>query len=104
MFSLKLDYNSAFEYTKKRRGITNPNIGFVYQLIDWHKRVTSQWMQPSLYRIAPHNTRDHTFLCKVVDKVEVSALDSRGFCLFLLYLNMLVFLFYVLLIWFLVIK
>lgn len=79
--------------------LCNPNINFIYQLIEWRKRTHGLSQGPLLYRIAPH--RPHTptlppssspspdppvassslpprFLPRLLDKVDASLLDQRG--------------------------
>ena len=56
-------------------------MGFICQLLDWHKRRHGTWFASTLYRPAPHCSRDHTVVCKIVDKVDVTSLDTRGYAL-----------------------
>ena len=78
MYSMQMDYDQAFQYVRQRRGICRPNVGFMAQLLAWHKRLTAVYHPLCLYRLAPHCTRDHTIVGKWVDRVDVSGLDERG--------------------------
>lgn len=73
------DYTECADYVRERRGICRPNVGFMCQLLAWRKRCTGQSHRPaSLYRIAPHCSRDRRLVAKWVDRVESAALDVRG--------------------------
>ena len=78
MYSMSMDYDAAFQYVRQRRGICRPNVGFMAQLLAWHKRLTAVYHPLCLYRLAPHCSRDHTIVGKWVDRVDVSGLDERG--------------------------
>ena len=78
MYSMTMDYDAAFQYVRQRRGICRPNVGFMAQLLAWHKRLTAVYHPLCLYRLAPHCTRDHTVVAKWVDRVDVTGLDERG--------------------------
>ena len=78
MWSRQMDYDAAFQYVRARRGICRPNVGFMAQLIAWHRRMTAAYHPLSMYRLAPHCSRDHTVVAKWVDRVDVSGLDDRG--------------------------
>ena len=78
MYSMSMDYDAAFQYVRQRRGICRPNVGFMAQLLAWHKRRTAAYHPLCLYRLAPHCSRDHTVVGKWVDRVDVGGLDERG--------------------------
>ena len=78
MYSMSMDYDAAFQFVRQRRGICRPNVGFMAQLLAWHKRLTAVYHPLCLYRLAPHCSRDHTVVGKWVDRVDVSGLDERG--------------------------
>ena len=68
MYHMQMDYDAAFQYVRARRGICRPNVGFMAQLIAWQKRMTAAYHPLSLYRLAPHCTRDHTVVAKWLGK------------------------------------
>lgn len=56
MWRSGLSYDEVYAKVKEARGVTNPNIGFTCQLLQWQKRRQPQ--APSkirMYRIAPHS-------------------------------------------------
>lgn len=77
MWKEKKQYEDVFAEVKEMRGVANPNIGFICQLMQWHKRRSEQNRLPNLYRIAPQSSSAPTYL---VPK-WVNGSESRGFCL-----------------------
>ena len=67
-------YESVFEEVKRMRGVANPNIGFICQLMQWHKRCHEDALQPRMYRIGPQSSAAPHYL---VPKASI-ALDPRG--------------------------
>ncbi|KAK8478855.1 hypothetical protein V6N13_090425 [Hibiscus sabdariffa] len=76
-------FEDAFQYVKAARGVTNPNTGFAFQLLQCQKRVHAVPASPNsvlrMYRMAPHSSYDALHLLpKMVDQPGKHALDSRG--------------------------
>ncbi|KAK8567645.1 hypothetical protein V6N13_105602 [Hibiscus sabdariffa] len=76
-------FDDAFQYVKAARGVTNPNTGFAFQLLQCQKRVHAVPASPNsvlrIYRMAPHSSYDALHLVpKMVDHPGKHALDSRG--------------------------
>ncbi|KAM3345329.1 hypothetical protein P3S68_025038 [Capsicum galapagoense] len=76
-------FDDAFGYVKEAKDITDPNIGFSCQLLQYQKRVRASPLSPSLllrmYRVAPHSPYDPLHLIpKMLNDPSPSALDSRG--------------------------
>ncbi|KAE8719302.1 Protein-tyrosine-phosphatase MKP1 [Hibiscus syriacus] len=76
-------FEDAFQYVKAARGVTNPNTGFAFQLLQCQKRVHAVPASPNsvlrMYRMAPHSPYDALHLVpKMVDHPGKHALDSRG--------------------------
>ncbi|PHT49130.1 Protein-tyrosine-phosphatase MKP1 [Capsicum baccatum] len=76
-------FDDAFGYVTAARDITDPNIGFSCQLLQYQKRVRASPLSPSLllrmYRFAPHSPYDPLHLTpKMLKDPSLSALDSRG--------------------------
>ncbi|GMH01550.1 hypothetical protein Nepgr_003389 [Nepenthes gracilis] len=76
-------FEDAFQYVKAARGVTNPNLGFAYQLLQWQKRVHAMPSSPCsvlrMYRITPHSPYDPLHLVpKRVSCAGTHRLDSRG--------------------------
>ncbi|GBG91824.1 hypothetical protein CBR_g53715 [Chara braunii] len=82
-------YDDAFRDVKAARGVTNPNMGFACQLIQWQRRLLAGAAAAAagggggggarLYRIAPHSHNDPLHLVhKLVLKPGVESLDTRG--------------------------
>ncbi|KAK8582898.1 hypothetical protein V6N13_069664 [Hibiscus sabdariffa] len=76
-------FEDAFQYVKAARGVTNPNTGFAFQLLQCQKRVHAVPASPNsvlrMYRMAPHSSYDALHLVpKMVDQPGKHALDSRG--------------------------
>ncbi|KAE8698936.1 Protein-tyrosine-phosphatase MKP1 [Hibiscus syriacus] len=76
-------FEDAFQYVKAARGVTNPNTGFAFQLLQCQKRVHAVPASPNsvlrMYRMAPHSPYDALHLVpKMVDHPSKHALDSRG--------------------------
>ncbi|XP_019435997.1 PREDICTED: protein-tyrosine-phosphatase MKP1-like [Lupinus angustifolius] len=76
-------FEDAFRFVKSARGVTNPNMGFAYQLLQCQKRVHDMPLSPNskvrMYRMAPHSPYDPLHLVpKMVNQISAQALDSRG--------------------------
>lgn len=67
-------YEDVFAEVKQMRGVANPNIGFICQLLQWHRRRTEDIGVPRLYRIAPQSASAPLYL---VPKTA-TLLDPRG--------------------------
>jgi len=67
-------YEDVFAEVKQMRGVANPNIGFICQLLQWHKRRTEDVHVPRLYRMTPQSPSAPLYL---VPKLG-TALDPRG--------------------------
>ncbi len=74
MWKEQRQYEDIFAEVKEMRGVANPNVGFICQLMQWHKRRTELSSRANLYRIAPQSTSDPTYL---VPK-WVNGCDTRG--------------------------
>ncbi|KAI3425800.1 hypothetical protein D9Q98_007775 [Chlorella vulgaris] len=74
-------YDDVFQAVKAARGVTNPNIGFICQLLQWYKRRHSSLDASRLYRIAPQSPAAAQYLvAKPVPQYPagVAGLDPRG--------------------------
>eukprot|EP00249_Psilotum_nudum_P007879 c20885_g1_i1 orf=235-1725(+) len=74
-------FEDAFEEVKKRHSIASPNMGFVFQLMQWQIRVLDPPDKEvfRMYRISPHSTYDPLHLVpKSISTPRLQALDSRG--------------------------
>lgn len=64
MWREKLSFEDAFQHVKAARGVTNPNMGFASQLLQFQKRVHAMPASPSsvirMYRMAPHSQNDRS--------------------------------------------
>jgi hypothetical protein len=67
-------YEDVFAEVKQMRGVANPNIGFICQLLQWHKRRTEDAGVPRMYRMTPQSPSAPMYL---VPK-NATALDPRG--------------------------
>jgi hypothetical protein len=74
MWKENRSYEDVFAEVKQMRGVANPNIGFICQLLQWHKRRTEDVHVPRLYRMTPQSPSAPLYL---VPKSAV-ALDPRG--------------------------
>ncbi|KAL3644483.1 hypothetical protein CASFOL_009663 [Castilleja foliolosa] len=77
------NFDGAFEFVKKARGVTNPNVGFACQLLQCQKRVHAQPASPGsvlrMYRMAPHSSYDPLHLVpKLLSEPGPDKLDPRG--------------------------
>ncbi|WRX14711.1 Dual specificity phosphatase [Theobroma cacao] len=76
-------FEDAFQYVKAARGVTNPNTGFAFQLLQCQKRVHAVPASPNsvlrVYRMAPHSSYDPLHLVpKMLNHPGKQGLDSRG--------------------------
>lgn len=83
MWREKLSFEDAFQRVKAARGVTNPNMGFACQLLQFQKRVHAIPASPSsvlrMYRMAPHSQNDPVHLVpKLLSNPGSDNLDSRG--------------------------
>lgn len=62
ILSKGLDYNEAFEFIQKKREVINPNLGFIVQLMWFHKRLYKSFdsipVNPRVYIICSHEKED----------------------------------------------
>lgn len=83
MWRDRTDYNTTHLAVKAKRGVSNPNTGFMWQLVAWWKRLTKVDTKPKLYRIIPHCKQTPNFVVmKLVDNYKPTSLDPRGAFLF----------------------
>lgn len=76
MWSEGRTFDVVSQEVKAMRGISNPNIGFICQLLQWHKRRTEDALVPRLFRIAAQSPSAPQYL---VPKLSTkSSLDPRG--------------------------
>ncbi|KAL3136100.1 Protein-tyrosine-phosphatase mkp1 [Trebouxia sp. C0010 RCD-2024] len=72
-------YDEVFQQVKASRGVANPNIGFICQLLNWHKRRHTPVEGCRLYRVGPQCSAAPTYLVlKAVLQPQLSSLDPRG--------------------------
>ncbi|EFN55648.1 hypothetical protein CHLNCDRAFT_13560, partial [Chlorella variabilis] len=73
-------YDDVFLAVKAARGVTNPNIGFICQLLQWHKRRHAPLDSCRLYRIAPQSAAaaQHLVPKPVGAPAGGASLDPRG--------------------------
>ncbi|KAK8363344.1 hypothetical protein V6Z11_A03G158600 [Gossypium hirsutum] len=76
-------FDDAFQYVKTARGVTNPNTGFAFQLLQCQKRVHAAPASPNsllrMYKMAPHSSYDALHLVpKLLNHPGIQGLDSRG--------------------------
>ena len=77
----RITYEEAFEKVKELRCVTSPNMGFVFQLLQWQIRISGSPNRPNLrmYRMAPYCSFDPLHLVpKSVTNPSKRTLDSRG--------------------------
>jgi protein-tyrosine phosphatase len=67
-------YEDVFLDCKQLRSVANPNIGFVFQLMQWWKRRLESEASANIYRIAPQSRLNPSFL---VAKWLNSGLEAR---------------------------
>lgn len=83
-----LDYNEAFEFIQKKREVINPNLGFIIQLMWFHKRLYKQFdsipVNPRVYTVCSHQREDpHRIVAKLmmehffIDK-HAKSMDPRA--------------------------
>lgn len=83
-----LDYNEAFEFIQKKREVINPNLGFIIQLMWFHKRLYKPFdsipVNPRVFTVCSHEREDpHRIVAKLmmeqffIDKHSKS-MDSRA--------------------------
>ncbi|KAK1348236.1 Protein-tyrosine-phosphatase MKP1 [Heracleum sosnowskyi] len=83
MWREKLSFEDAFQRVKAARGVTNPNMGFACQLLQFQKRVHAMPASPvsvlRMYRMAPHSENNPVHLVpKLLSNPGADNLDSRG--------------------------
>ncbi|KAL2644977.1 hypothetical protein R1flu_012564 [Riccia fluitans] len=74
-------FEDVFQDVKNLRGVTSPNMGFAFQLMQWQSRILGSPKSPTLrmFRMAPHSPYDPLHLVpKSVNNPSIKALDSRG--------------------------
>lgn len=75
-------FQDAFNFVKTARAVTNPNLGFACQLLQFQKQLQNA---PNLcnklrvYRLAPHSAHDPLLLVpKKLTGPDITTFDSRG--------------------------
>jgi hypothetical protein len=63
IFTRKWTYNEGYNYVLTRRGVVNPNMTFIAQLICFHKRLFEESFEsipvsPRVYVIGSHQIED----------------------------------------------
>lgn len=73
-------YDGVFQEVKASRGVANPNIGFICQLLQWHKRRHAPADGARLYRVAPQSAAAPQYLVAkpVCSPAGAASLDPRG--------------------------
>lgn len=76
-------FQDAFNFVKNARAVTNPNLGFACQLLQFQKQLQNAHLLSNnklrVYRMAPHSAHDPLLLVpKKVTGVEITTFDSRG--------------------------
>lgn len=66
-----LDYNEAFDFIHKKRDVINPNLGFIIQLMWFHKRLYKSFdsipVNPRVYTVCSHQREDpHRVVAKLM--------------------------------------
>jgi len=79
MYKKDWGFTDTHSYVKKIRGVSNPNTGFTYQLLEWYKKLHSPMTKSRLYRIAPQSSDAPDLLVpKKQEDLVWSSLDHRG--------------------------
>lgn len=72
-------YDDVFNEVKARRGVANPNIGFICQLLQWHKRRHTAAQPCRMFRMVPHSRAAPRYIVpKYLSTSSASSLDPRG--------------------------
>ena len=80
MWKNKTPFAETHEKVKRNREVSNPNQGFMCQLMNWWNRISQPMLTPRCYHVVPHcvNT-PHLFVLKLFEGDNLSSfLDSRG--------------------------
>lgn len=75
-------FQDAFNFVKAARAVTNPNLGFACQLLQFQKQLQNAPVLSNklrVYRMAPHSAHDPLLLVpKKVTGPNITTFDSRG--------------------------
>lgn len=75
-------FQDAFNFVKAARAVTNPNLGFACQLLQFQKQLQNGPLMSNklrVYRMAPHSAHDPLLLVpKKVTGPDIATFDSRG--------------------------
>lgn len=75
-------FQEAFNFVKAARAVTNPNLGFACQLLQFQKQLQNAPVLSNklrVYRMAPHSAHDPLLLVpKKVTGSDITTFDSRG--------------------------
>lgn len=75
-------FQDAFNFVKAARAVTNPNLGFACQLLQFQKQLQNAPVLSNklrVYRMAPHSAHDPLLLVpKKVTGPDITTFDSRG--------------------------
>jgi hypothetical protein len=77
MFKWNCDYDTAYKHVREQRPIARPNVGFMCQLLAWHKRLQSGVTSPRLYAIRIQSSYTPNYLvAKATQAPRAVDLDS----------------------------
>eukprot|EP00347_Sterkiella_histriomuscorum_P011735 403371304 len=89
IYSQKLSYQDSFNFLKERRAIANPNMTFIAQLLQFHKRLFSENFEslpvsPRVFIVSSHEIEDpERIICRMMMEnlyqgKNSKVLDPRG--------------------------
>jgi len=81
MWKLRKSFDETHKMVKQERAVSNPNTGFIFQLLLWEKRLglnCSQSAYPWMVYIAPHSQTDPQEMVLRTVEAKFSSLDPRG--------------------------
>jgi protein-tyrosine phosphatase len=80
MWKHRKSFEETHKMVKQERGISNPNTGFIFQLLLWEKRLglSSQSAYPWMVYIAPHSLNDPQEMVVRTVEAKFTSLDPRG--------------------------
>lgn len=72
-------FTTTHQFVKDRRGVSSPNTGFTYQLLEWYNRLHRPMQTNRLYRVVPHTVASpETLVMKKCLHLSYESLDPRG--------------------------
>jgi hypothetical protein len=80
MFTQRLNFDDAFNHIKGKRGVANPNIGFVAQLMNFYNRIMGNFeaLPVRVYAIGSHQVETPQYVVARMVKSNLNIINNSA--------------------------